>query len=173
MPISGEYLGWNLQIEDFDRENLDYFRYCARHEFHLQRCRDCDLFVYPPRTACMWCAGSVLEWAPIAGAGAVYSYSEVHHAIQPSLRSSTPYLILMVELDTQRGRPGPEDGLRVVTNLVTPEAALAPPSLVTRVGIGSRMRMVFRDIGADFSLPMWTLDERAEQPASPWRYPGD
>ena len=173
MPISGEYLGWNLQIEDFDRENLDYFRYCARHEFHLQRCRDCDLFVYPPRTACMWCAGSVLEWAPIAGAGAVYSYSEVYHAIQPSLRSSTPYLILMVELDTQRGRPGPEDGLRVVTNLVTPEAALAPPSLVTRVGIGSRMRMVFRDIGADFSLPMWTLDERAEQPASPWRYPAD
>ena len=43
--------------------------------------------------------------------------------------------------------------------------------VVAKVGIGSRMRMVFKDLGPGLSLPMWTLDEDAEQP-EPWRYPG-
>jgi hypothetical protein len=41
---------------------------------------------------------------------------------------------------------------------------------VKRVGIGSRVRMVFSDVGPGLSLPQWTLDEAAMQPAKPWRY---
>jgi len=33
------------------------------------------------------------------------------------------------------------------------------------------MRMVFAPVGEDFALPMWTLDESAQQPDTPWRYP--
>jgi uncharacterized protein len=43
--------------------------------------------------------------------------------------------------------------------------------MVRRVGIGSRMRMVFSDVGPGISLPQWTIDEAAAQPAKPWRYP--
>ena len=170
-PVEGEYLGMALSINELDSANREYFAHCARHDFHLQRCLDCDLVEYPPRTACMWCGGSQLEWTPVEGKGTVYSYSEVHHAIQPALRDHIPYLILMVQLDTQLGRPGEHDGVRVAGNLVTADGELASPELVAEVGIGSRMRMIFTDAGEGIALPMWTLDETVEQP-EPWRYPG-
>ena len=108
---------------------------------------------------------------PVSGKGTVYSYGEVHHAIQPVFRQFTPYLLLLVELDEQRGEPAEFDGLRLQANLATAEADLAPPELVRTVGIGTRVRVVFKDIGEGIAMPLWTVDEEAEQPASPWRYP--
>ncbi len=42
---------------------------------------------------------------------------------------------------------------------------------VKKVGIGSRVRMVFTDVQPGLSLPQWTLDESTAQPARVWRYP--
>jgi len=39
------------------------------------------------------------------------------------------------------------------------------------VGIGTRCGMVFSDVADGLSLPQWTIDETATQPAKPWRYP--
>jgi len=38
MAIRGEYLGMGLTVDDLDVENLEYFRHCAEHDFHLQAC---------------------------------------------------------------------------------------------------------------------------------------
>src|SRR5690606_20313449 len=95
---------------------------------------------------------------------------EVHQAIQPAFREYTPYLILLVDLDTQKGEPTEHEALRVAGNLVTPDGALAPPEIVRQVGIGTRVRMVFVTVGEGFAIPQWTIDEDAEQPV-PWRYP--
>lgn len=169
MALSGEHLGMPLYVDDLDIENLEYFRFCGAHDFRLQRCKNCGLFRYPPGTACPWCATADFEWAPVEGRGTVHSYGEVHQAIQPSFRAHTPYQILLVDLDTQKGQPTQDEALRVVANLVTPEGEMAPPELVGRCGIGSRVRMVFVDVGEGFAIPQWTLDE--EQPAEPpWRY---
>jgi uncharacterized OB-fold protein len=171
MSASGTYLGMNLQVEDLDIENGEYFRYCAAHEFRLQKCVACGLLRYPPGTACPWCSGAEFEWTAVEARGEVHSYGEVHHAIQPSFRAHTPYLILLVDLDTQKGQPSPDESLRVVANLVTADGQLAPPEVVRNVGIGSRVRMVFVDAGENIAVPQWTLDESAVQPAKPWRYP--
>ena len=108
---------------------------------------------------------------PVEGKGTVYSYCEVHHGIQPAFQERVPYMVLLVELDTQKGVPSEGQALRVGGNLVTPDGLLAPPEIVGTVGIGSRMRMVFSDVADGLSLPQWTLDETAEQPDHPWRYP--
>src|SRR5262249_55722335 len=79
---------------------------------------------------------------------------------------------LLVELDTQSGKPTREEGLRVIGNLVRPDGVLAPKSEVEKVGIGSRMRMVFTDVAPGLALPQWTIDESAAAGA-PWRYPGE
>jgi uncharacterized protein len=171
MTIDGDYLGMSLRIEALDHENLAYFRHCAAHDFHLQRCAACDLLRYPPTTGCPWCGHPEAVWTPVAGQGTVHSYAEVHHAIQPAFQDHLPYLILIVELDTQHGQPGEHDALRIAGNLVTPAGDLAPPDFVARVGIGSRVRMVFKDLAPGLALPLWTLDETAGQPAVPWRYP--
>jgi uncharacterized OB-fold protein len=170
MSIQGNYLGMNLSIDDLDGENIAYFRHCAAHAFHLQRCDDCRLLRYPPTTACPWCASPNATWTAVEGKGTVYSYEEVHHAIQPAFKAHTPYQVLLVELDTQKGVPSPDEALRVIGNLTTPDGVLAPADLVRRVGIGSRMRMVFANVSDGIALPQWTLDETAQQPAAPWRY---
>ena len=82
----------------------------------------------------------------------------------------TPYLILLVDLDTQKGEPTSDEALRVVGNLVTADGELAPPEMVKQVGIGTRVRMVFSDVSEGLSLPQWTIDETAQQPAKVWRY---
>jgi len=171
MAINTEYLGMPLRINDLDVENLAYFRHCAEHAFHLQSCNDCKLLRYPPTTACPWCTCPDATWVPVEGKGTVHSYGEVHHAIQQAFRAHVPYLILLVDLDTQKGKPSEHEAIRVAGNLTTPDGRLAPPELVKRVGIGSRVRMVFSDVTEGLALPQWTLDEEAEQPAKPWRYP--
>lgn len=171
MSITADYLGMGLKLEDLDHENLEYFKHCANHDFHLQQCGECKLLRYPPTTACPWCTSREVKWVPVDGKGAVHSYTEVHHAIQPAFRAHTPYLILLVDLDTQKGAPSPEEALRVVGNLATADGKLAPPDLVKRVGIGTRVRMVFSDVAPGLAVPQWTIDEAARQPDKPWRYP--
>jgi hypothetical protein len=78
---------------------------------------------------------------------------------------------LLVDLDTQKGEPTEHEALRVVGNLATPDGKLAPLELVKKVGIGTRVRMVFADVAPGLSLPQWAIDETAPQPANPWRYP--
>jgi hypothetical protein len=170
MALQGTHLGMNLTVDDLDIENTAYFGHCARHDFHLQRCDDCALLRYPPTTACPFCTCLESTWVPVPGKGEVHSYTEVHHGIQPQFQKQTPYLLLLVDLDTQKGAPTPHDALRVVANLVTPQGELAAPDQVQRVGIGTRVRMVFSDLSPGLSLPQWTIDESAPQPA-PWRYP--
>ena len=101
MAVSANYLGMPLDISGLDTENLEYFRHCAAHAFHLQACAACNLIRYPPTTACPWCASPDSRWVAVEGRGTVHSYTEVHHAIQPAFKNHTPYLILMVDLDTQ------------------------------------------------------------------------
>ncbi|HJZ33555.1 MAG TPA: OB-fold domain-containing protein [Hyphomicrobiaceae bacterium] len=172
MSIRAEYLGMPLSIDELDGENLAFFQHCAAHDFHLQVCESCNLLRYPPTTACPWCMGQRARWVAVEGKGAVHSYTEVHHAIQPAFKASTPYLVLLVDLDTQNGKPSAEEALRVVGNLVTPEGKLAAAEAVARVGIGTRVRMVFTDVAPGLALPQWTIDDSVEQP-KPWRYPQD
>ena len=170
MPLQGDNMGMALTVLDLDTENQTYFKHCAAQDYHLQQCTQCNLIRYPPTTACPFCTNPDARWVPVEGKGTVHSYTEVHHAIQPAFKGNTPYLLLLVDLDTQKGQPTEHDALRVVGNLTTDDGELAPPEMVKRVGIGSRMRMVFRHVSEGLALPMWTLDDSVDQP-QPWRYP--
>lgn len=170
MALQGEYLQMPVYIDDMDRENLEFFAHCGNHELRVQQCASCGLLRFPPTTACPFCAAPESEWVPVSGKGTVYSYGEVRHAIQPAFREFTPYLLLLVELDEQRDHPNPFDGLRVQGNLADASGQLAGPDLVRKVGIGSRVKVVFKDIGEGIAMPLWQIDEDAEQPQQPWRY---
>ncbi len=171
MALTGDYFGMALEVSDLDVENTAYFGHCARHDFHLQHCNDCDLLRYPPTTACPWCMSPRSTWKSVEGKGTVHSYTEVHHAVQPSFQAHLPYLVLLVELDTQSGKPTEHEALRVVGNLVTPDGVFAPRGMVEKVGINSRVRMVFSDVSPGLSLPQWTIDETAAPALDIWRYP--
>ena len=169
MP-QGNYLGMTLSIDELDKENLEYFGSCAEGVFRLQRGRQSGLLRYPPTTACPWTGDRTYDWVEVEGRGAVYSYTEVHHAIQPSFKEHSPYLVLLVELDTQKAQPSEHESLRIIGNLTTAEGELAPPEAVAGVGIGTRVRMVFNPVADGIAVPNWTIDETVSQP-TPWRYP--
>ena len=169
--LQGEYLGMRLTIEEVDKENRAFFHYCAQGDFRLQKGKKSGLLRYPPTTACPWTRDREYEWVSVEGKGAVHSYVEVHHAIQPAFRAHVPYMILLVDLDTQKGKPSEHEALRVVGNLLTADGEFAPPEVIKTVGIGTRVRMLFKTVSDGFALPHWTIDETAEQPATPWRYP--
>lgn len=170
MALTGEYLGMRVHVDELDQEHHAFFGWCGRHELRLQRCTKCHLMRCPPTTACPFCAHGESEWVPVSGRGTVYSYGEVHHAIQPVFKAYTPYMLLLVELDEQKGAPGEFDGLRLQGNLATADGELAPPELVEQVGIGTRVKVVFREIGEGIAVPLWGVDEGVGQ-GEVWRYP--
>ena len=167
---TADYIGMELQLNARDVENNAYFRYCSQGEFRLQRCSNCELLRYPPSPSCPWCTCAASEWVLVEGKGTVYSYMEVDQPIQPAFRAYAPFLILLVELDAQRGQPSAEEGLRVTGNLVGLDGM--PARSVPSVGIGSRVRMVFHSIAPGLALPQWVPDKDTGEPVHPWRYPG-
>jgi len=168
--IQGSYLGMPLELNERETHQVPYFRYCAEGEFRLQKCAGCGLLRYPPGTACPWCACAQAEWVPVEGRGSVHSYMEAHHSFQPAFQPFLPYTVLLVDLDTQKGIPTEHEALRVIGNLVDAAGRMAPPELVGRVGIGTRVRMVFTPVASGLALPQWAYDDSAPQPV-PWRYP--
>ena len=117
----------SLCLDDLDNENLEYFRHCAAHDFHLQACDDCGLLRYPPTTACPWCTSpkSTLEAGRGQGRGAFLQRGAPRHPA--GLQGHTPYLILLVDLDTQKGEPTADEALRVVGNLARRTASWRRP----------------------------------------------
>ena len=168
MAIKADYLGMPLSLDDLDVENLAYFKHCAAHDFHLQQCETCNLLRYPPTTACPWCMSPKARWVPVEAKGAVHSYSEVHHAIQPAFKAHTPYLILLVDLDTQKGKPTEHEALRIIANLVTSDLRPEPEA---NVAIGKRVRVTFQDLSEDFALPQFTLTDEPPE-GRVWKFPG-
>ncbi len=171
MTIQGDYLGMNLSIDDLDQENRAFFGYCHARDFRLQRGIKSGLLRYPPTTACPWTSERESEWVPVEAKGTIHSYAEVHHPIQPAFADKVPYMIILADLDTQKGEPSEHEALRVAGNLVSADGDFAPPDMIASVGIGTRVRMVFVDVAEGLALPHWTIDEDAEQPETPWRYP--
>ena len=162
------YLGMELRISPDDSINLEYFARCEAGTFSLQACSACNLVRYPPSAGCPWCGRANYSWRAVEGKGTVYSYSEVAHAVHPGFAAHLPYMVLLVELDSQRGKPTVDEGIRVLGNLAKPDGTLASSEQVQQIGIGSRVRMVFTRLGPSMALPQWTRDEEAPS-APPWR----
>ena len=105
-------------------------------------------------------------WKEVSGRGTIYSYETVVHAIQPGFKDATPYSVVLVELDEQRGTPSPDEALRIIGNLVKPDATtMEDPK---NVAIGKRVRVIFHDLAPHMSLPQFTLTDEPPQ-ASLWQ----
>ena len=165
---SYQHLGMELRVSEQDTVNAAYFAHCAAGRFSLQRCDGCQLLHYPPSAGCPWCGSGRYHWNEVDARGTVYSYSEVQHAVQPGFAPHSPYMVLLVELDTQRALPTEDEAIRVLGNLVKPDGTLASALEVAGVGIGTRVRMAFTRLGDNMALPQWTIDPEAA-PGEVWR----
>lgn len=151
-----EYRGMNLIVPENDSEWKEHFQAVRQHRLVMRKCAACGLMRYPPTHACPWCTALEWTWQEVSGKGMIHSYEIVVQAIQPGFRDWAPYPVVLVELDEQRGQPTPDEGLRLIANLVRPDFT---PEREENVAIGTRVRVVFQDLSAEIALPQFTLSD--------------
>ncbi len=65
----------------------------------LQRCKQCEQYIFYPRTYCPEDFGE-LEYAEVDPVGEVITYSIVERCAEPSLIPYLPYVAALIELDS-------------------------------------------------------------------------
>lgn len=110
-----------------------------RRQFWARRCRDCDETFFPPRSHCPHCLGNNLEWVELSDRGTLHSWTEVNIA---GPRFDTPYLLGLVDLSEGIGR--------IAAKIVGAESH--------QLKIGMPVRIIYADVGEDFSLYCITVD---------------
>jgi uncharacterized OB-fold protein len=168
MPQPVTYRGMALLVPDNDGEWMEFYQHARRHKLVIRSCSACGLMRYPALHACPWCLDLGWTWQEVSGKGTIYSYEIVHHAIQPGFKDATPYATVLVELDEQRGKPSPDESLRIVANLVKPDCSFEDTS---KVAIGKRVRVVFQDLADHMALPQFTLSGEPDE-GRVWRLNG-
>lgn len=114
---------------------------CRERRLCIQRCLDCHRFRHPPQPRCAHCRSDRSEWAEVSGEGEVYTWTVVRHAVNPALRDSLPYNVVVVLLDGT-------DGVRLVSNLVD--------ALPEALQIGLRVTLTWERRG-DIDLPCFRV----------------
>lgn len=115
-------------------ENLGFWEGVQRHELVFQRCKDCGMWVHPPRPTCPRCRSLETEWAPSSGKGTIHSCVTYRETPHPAF--SAPYSVILVEM---------EEGVRLVSNMIDTEPG--------EIAIGTPVEVVFEDIAEDLTLP--------------------
>ncbi len=89
--------------------------WAAVREFRLPRCAGCGTFDWYPTGRCRRCGGKP-EWTRLSGRGTLFSWSQVHRALEPSLAPLCPYISAIVAIEE-------DPATRFVTRLIDMEAA--------------------------------------------------
>ncbi len=106
----------------------------------LQRCKSCGHRWHPMADICERCLSTETEWCDSQGAGTLFSYTVVHHAVHPAVAAWIPYTLILVQLD---------EGPRILSTL--------SPDQAGPVVIGSRMKLGFKRLSAQFQIPVFSF----------------
>jgi hypothetical protein len=122
------YLPDGTPTPEANPDDRPFWEACARRELRIQRCASCGRHRHPPMPRCPACRSREVEWHRVSGEGEVFSYTIVHHAVHPALRSAVPFNVVVVLLD------GTGD-VRLVSNVIDAK----PEELV----VGLRVSLVW------------------------------
>lgn len=92
---------WGPAADGLDQPYWDGLR---AGELRLQRCRDCDLWIWGPQSVCSGCFGFDLGWQAVEPAGTVYSWTRSWYPYIEELGDRLPYISVLVEVAGTGGR---------------------------------------------------------------------
>ena len=105
-----------------------------RGELLIPRCAGCGTRFFVPEPVCPGCMSEKWSYEPSSGRGVVYSVTVVHRVPGPGFE--VPFALAVVDLD---------DGGTLLSHVVDVEPE--------RVTIGMRVRVSFRRLDEDITLP--------------------
>jgi uncharacterized protein len=119
-----------------NRDTEFFWEGVAKGELRIQKCAGCGELRHPPGPVCPSCRSADRTYVVAGGEGEVYSYVVHHHPPVPG--RETPFVVAVVELP---------EGVRMVGNVT--ECASS------EVGIGMPVRVTYRQMDDELTLPMW------------------
>lgn len=114
---------------------------CRDGELKVQRCQDCNAYVFIPQDHCTSCFSDRLEWVTSSGKGQVYSYTVIHRPQR--LEFEVPYAVAIIEL---------EEGWHMLSNIVDCD--------FDSIEVGMPVEVTYRKMSDEITLPMFTRAER-------------
>lgn len=122
-----------------DRLSAPFWEHARQGRLAFQRCTACGRYQHPPGPLCRACHGSALEFSPVSGRGAVYTYTVTHHRVVPGF-DEIPYAVALIEMEEQ-------EGLRALANLreIEPE----------KVRVGLPVEVVYEELPNGLRLPQF------------------
>jgi len=124
------------EIQPFTRPFWDGTK---QHKLLVQHCHACGANIFYPRRECPDCWSEDLGWVESSGRGTVYAFSITYEGVEAMFVEDLPIVLAWVDLP---------EGIRMQTNLIDCD----PDS----VAIGQPVRVVFRDVSEDITLPYFT-----------------
>ncbi len=129
-----------------DRDSAAHFRGRLERRLLINRCASCGHWHHPPRPLCPECWSRDVTAEPVAGTGTIYLAIFLHQGPPtPGVDYATPYPVVTVELDEQRG-------LRFTATVVDADNA--------EITIGRRARLTWIE-RAGVPVPAFRLGEAA------------
>ena len=104
-------------------------------EVHLQRCEDCEAWVFYPRSRCSSCLSDNLAWHTVSGEGTLYTFTLARQPTSPHFADEVPQKLAVVALD---------EGVHITTTLVNVEEA--------DIEIGMRVKPYFDKVSEAVTL---------------------
>lgn len=99
-----------MEVRPFN--DISYERFLGEEKLMGSKCRNCGLLFVPPRSICIKCQGSEMEWVAMKGKGKLVAFTSIAigppSMIKEGYDRKHPYVCGVVEL---------EEGARVVARI--------------------------------------------------------
>ena len=133
-------LNVNKPLPAITTEAKPFWDAAAQQRLIIQRCQDCNSWIWTPRPACNECGSEKVEWTPVSGKGEVYSFTVIRQVVgraaSKAFEPDIPYVIAWVDLD---------EGPRLITNIIG--------CAVDDVKLGMKVAVQFEQASKDVWLP--------------------
>ena len=106
-------------MKSTEPEFAGHFEQLAQGRLCFPWCAGCQRFHWYPMPLCPHCRADGWQWRAVSASGALYSWTEIHHAFDVRYSGALPYIVALIEFPQV-------PGVRLIANLVgTSSMALA------------------------------------------------
>jgi len=116
-----------------------FWEAARKEKLIIQKCKDCDQFVFYPRIACPHCFSEAMEWVEASGRGKVYTYTVVENNAPSAFIRDIPYVVAVIRLD---------EGVQMLSNVVGCDPR--------EVQCDMPVEVTFEKLNEEFTLPKFT-----------------
>ncbi len=135
-----------------------FWENARHHRLVVQACASCGDMRFPPRPMCPHCQSEDVVWEQVSGEGVVWSFASPRTPLLPAFEALTPYVTIIGAL-----KENPQ--IRMAGMAVRDERGEVTGVTANDVTIGQPIRIQFRQVSEDCTLPFWRLGTRTP---SPW-----